>query len=492
MKKIIAVLLVLVLSLGMLSGMTLAAEMPETCDESDAAVMVVAAGDGETYYFPEFVPGVITWACQDLVGDKTITLLKDADIDGDANGTHHFQIPGAVSGWNKHTDKLTIDLDGHTVTFSGPANLFFVTRFGFNLQNGTIVYNGEKGFRGAIALGTTTGSTAISTGATVFRPTINISNMTMINTMGSSNEGGGGYVIVNNLHGTQLNIENSTIWSLGNTPLYLSKSTQTAIKESAKAYTGKFTAAVTLTNAVVGSGYTYPLGLNCDEYTLTVKDTALVSNKEDGEMTNPEKKLEIKDNGAVMVEQGNWISMLDNGDIVKGKAFLYGEAAASAPLSFDDVKESDWFYGYVQNLFSKGIVSGVTDTTFNPNGNLTYAAALKLLVVGLLGQDPGNFSGGHWALNYLAEAQAAGWTNMGWENLDEPITREAFCEIAAKAKELKTQPAVNKFTDTDNTAVLALVKAGVINGMSETTFAPDNILTRAQISKIISLLLKLK
>ena len=81
---------------------------------------------------------------------------------------------------------------------------------------------------------------------------------------------------------------------------------------------------------------------------------------------------------------------------------------------------------------------------------------------------------------------------MGWENLDEPITREAFCEIAAKAKELKTQPAVNKFTDTDNTAVLALVKAGVINGMSETTFAPDNILTRAQISKIISLLLKLK
>ena len=39
--------------------------------------------------------------------------------------------------------------------------------------------------------------------------------------------------------------------------------------------------------------------------------------------------------------------------------------------------------------------------------------------------------------------------------------------------------------------IAALVKAGVISGMSADTFAPNNTLTRAQISKIISLLVKL-
>ena len=54
------------------------------------------------------------------------------------------------------------------------------------------------------------------------------------------------------------------------------------------------------------------------------------------------------------------------------------------------------------------------------------------------------------------------------------------------------QPENNPFEDTDDTAVLALNKAGVINGMTETTFEPTGILTRAQIAKIIWILRDLK
>ena len=73
-------------------------------------------------------------------------------------------------------------------------------------------------------------------------------------------------------------------------------------------------------------------------------------------------------------------------------------------------------------------------------------------------------------------------------NLDGSITRLTFCQIAAKAKSLTEQPENNPFEDTDDTAVLALNKAGVINGMTATTFEPTGILTRAQIAKIIWIL----
>ena len=41
-------------------------------------------------------------------------------------------------------------------------------------------------------------------------------------------------------------------------------------------------------------------------------------------------------------------------------------------LSFTDVKESDWFYTYVKELVKDGTISGMSETTFAPNGNLTY------------------------------------------------------------------------------------------------------------------------
>ena len=74
--------------------------------------------------------------------------------------------------------------------------------------------------------------------------------------------------------------------------------------------------------------------------------------------------------------------------------------------------------------------------------------------------------------------------------LDAKITRLEFCQIAAKAKNITKQPAENPFRDCKDTSVLALVEAGIINGMTKNTFAPNGLLTRAQISKIIALLTK--
>lgn len=56
--------------------------------------------------------------------------------------------------------------------------------------------------------------------------------------------------------------------------------------------------------------------------------------------------------------------------------------ALGVPLTqnagFADVKESDWFYEYVGTAFNCGIVSGISETEFNPNGTITREEAAAM------------------------------------------------------------------------------------------------------------------
>ena len=158
-------------------------------------------------------------------------------------------------------------------------------------------------------------------------------------------------------------------------------------------------------------------------------------------------------------------------------------AADTNGLKFTDVKANDWFYPYVKDLVEDKTVSGMTETTFAPNGTLTYGQALKLIALALGEKEPAK-SGAHWASGYLTLAKSKGWLAADVD-LDAAVTRLELCKIAAKAKGLTEQPKKNPFKDTDDKDVLALNNAGVINGMTATEFKPNEKLTRAQISKII-------
>ena len=201
---------------------------------------------------------------------------------------------------------------------------------------------------------------------------------------------------------------------------------------------------------------------------------------------------------------GNKIATVNENDVIKllSKGFFvalrpslaYDDVAAeakyvpSAKLPFTDVKEGDWYYEFVKELYEKKIVAGMTDTTFVPNGKLTWGQALKLIVCGL-GKGEQATTGSHWASGYLTFAKNQKWLDKDVD-LNGAISRLQFCQVAAKAKDLTAQPASNPFKDCADKDVLALVNAGIINGMSADTFAPDSTLTRAQISKIISGLIK--
>lgn len=48
-------------------------------------------------------------------------------------------------------------------------------------------------------------------------------------------------------------------------------------------------------------------------------------------------------------------------------------------LPFTDVKEDDWFYDYVKQAYLSGIINGKTETTFEPDMNITRAEAAAMI-----------------------------------------------------------------------------------------------------------------
>ncbi len=151
---------------------------------------------------------------------------------------------------------------------------------------------------------------------------------------------------------------------------------------------------------------------------------------------------------------------------------------------FADVKASSWFGKYVIDLYNDGIINGTSATTYAPNNTLTWAAALKLLLVSNGDLKAADATGADWSKNAIAKAAELGLVAADLDGA-KAISRLEFCQVAAKLNKLAESKTESKFTDCTDGYVMALVDAKVINGMTETTFEPDASLTRAQIAKII-------
>ena len=181
-----------------------------------------------------------------------------------------------------------------------------------------------------------------------------------------------------------------------------------------------------------------------------------------------------------------YVACNSSGDpIASGKLCL---GIVSAMEDFSDITSSTWCYKYVLELSDADVIDGYSDGTFKPDNQVTYGAALKLIMLaaGYDEQKPVNsnvFSG------YLARAQADGLVS-GSVNLNAPITRLAVSQIAAKAMGLSISnlSSVRPFTDTTDPYVQALNAAGIVEGYfsnGTSTFKPYNTLTRGQISAIV-------
>lgn len=151
---------------------------------------------------------------------------------------------------------------------------------------------------------------------------------------------------------------------------------------------------------------------------------------------------------------------------------------------FKDVKTSAWYGSYVIDLYNDGIINGTSATTYAPNDTLTWAAALKLLLVSHGDLKAADATGADWSKNAIAKAAELGLVAADLDGA-KAISRLEFCQVAAKLNKLAESKTESKFTDCTDGYVMALVDAKVISGMTETTFEPAASLTRAQIAKIL-------
>lgn len=182
---------------------------------------------------------------------------------------------------------------------------------------------------------------------------------------------------------------------------------------------------------------------------------------------------------------------------------------------FTDVAEDAWYHDYVYDLVYRGVVNGMTATTYEPEGKLTRAQFVKLLACSLAdaetlktyeGKHPFKDSEGHWAEAYIAWAKDKGIVEgvSATEFAPEaPITREQMATIFGRYAlkqgiELpKSENAAGSFPDADKISEYArefveLMRiAGILNGYEDGTFRPQGNATRAEAAKLFSLFLSI-
>ncbi len=176
-------------------------------------------------------------------------------------------------------------------------------------------------------------------------------------------------------------------------------------------------------------------------------------------------------------------------------------AFAAAPARFTDVPTSHWAYADIEALAEGGLVNGMGDGTFAPDSQLTIAQMATILAnaMGLqTGEDDGK-----WYYKAVKAAVDGGYLPNLSSNITDG-TYEAACtrELAVymvleglgvkdglkvNGKKAEDIPDYGMVTREYRTDVLKAVQYGIINGIDEAgNFAPQNILTRAQICAILN------
>ncbi|TCN01049.1 S-layer family protein [Paenibacillus sp. BK033] len=178
---------------------------------------------------------------------------------------------------------------------------------------------------------------------------------------------------------------------------------------------------------------------------------------------------------------------------------------------YSDVSSSSWAYHYVQELSFRGIVNGISDSKFGANQSTTRAEFVTLLsrALGLSGSDSAaskfkDVKAGSWYADAVAAALKAGIVTGITEDSFQPdkrISREEMAVLIIRALEYKQGTAV---ADSGNAAYTdggkisawakeAIEKAnalGIMTGRENGQFAPQANATRLESAKVVYELLE--
>lgn len=217
---------------------------------------------------------------------------------------------------------------------------------------------------------------------------------------------------------------------------------------------------------------------------------------------------DVKDNGELrVVTNGKYNAA--TGKVEFKPTYLSKYTVAYVSTSFKDVTQ-DWAKDAISALGARGIVKGVGDGEFNPNGQVTRAEFITMLMNMFELSDErattsfSDVKQGEWYHGNIATAQKLGIVNgkpNGRFGVHENITREDMAVMVYKAIQIKqlalASGEATAFKDEANIAsyakqaVKTIQGAGIINGVGNDEFAPKKNASRAEAAVMIYNLLGL-
>lgn len=183
--------------------------------------------------------------------------------------------------------------------------------------------------------------------------------------------------------------------------------------------------------------------------------------------------------------------------ILVATALVLGSAAASCGSGYSDIKSTNWAYEAVNAMSSQSILSGYPDGSFKPGNTVTYGEFIKMALIADSGQDAGNASSGHWALNYYNKALELNYfTNydISKGQLSDPITRGDMALIISSILgdvKIENYDVIQKgikditYQTKHEYDITKAYASGILTGYTDSTFRPNQTLTRAESATVI-------
>lgn len=178
-----------------------------------------------------------------------------------------------------------------------------------------------------------------------------------------------------------------------------------------------------------------------------------------------------------------------------------GENNQATRFTFSDVPGNFWGYDAICALVEQSVISGYPDGSFRPNGNVTRAEFVKMLgsAFHLVGGGTLPFDDvtpSDWYYNYILAAYANGVVGGVSEtafNPDGEITREDACVIVHRylsglgvLKDTRASFADEaEFASYAAEAISSLAGNGIVNGVGDNRFDPKARINRASCAVLI-------
>ena len=166
--------------------------------------------------------------------------------------------------------------------------------------------------------------------------------------------------------------------------------------------------------------------------------------------------------------------------------------------SFGDVAQSSWYREYVDVVSEKGIIMGVADGKFDPDGLFTVGQCLAVASRIHASENGKKIAdvGGAWYMPYVDYCLGEGIIKDGeFDSFTRNVTREEAASVFYSSCDKQNLTPINDTKgisdlspdDDEYESVISLYRAGVLSGSDEAgSFLPKSHIKRSEISAIVA------